>query len=477
MQPSLLVVDDQEATRLFLAATLESRGYSVRLADTGAAALAAVEESLPDLVLLDLMLPDMNGMEVLARLREDDPSVRVIILTAFGRTDTAVQAMRLQAYDFVTKPINLRRLIAVIERGLADYAGRSARRLAQPSDDLFAVLPGAVPSEVPAMLALYATVRKLAASGRSTVLIEGESGAGKDILAQLIHLNSPRSGYPFLEINCASLPESLLESELFGHEKGAFTDASAQKLGLLELAHAGTLFLDEIGEMALPIQVKLLRVLEKLVFRRVGGIEDIRVDVRIVAATNQNLARLVQAKRFREDLYYRLKVVHLVVPPLRARREDIVPLAEHFLRHYNDEFGKRFTGFTAAAMDRLRAHAWPGNIRELRNTIERAALLEDADRLDAGHLGIEEPRHGAGIASLGDALMRALQEPLPADGVGLDGLLNAFEAAMLDRALQAAGNNKSQAARLLGLTRDRLRYRLAHHASVRRTPDEGDDEA
>jgi len=462
MQPRVLVVDDQEAIRLFLVATLGDKGYDVQQAATGGEALGLVAQTPPDLVLLDLVLPDMHGMEVLAAIKEREPETCVIVLTSFAEAEAAVQAMRLQAHDYVTKPINLDRLLEVIRGGLE--RSESSRRLRR--NDLFADLPGAIPSVAPAMQDLYATVRKIAAGGRSTVLVEGESGVGKDIVAQLIHRNSPRADYPFLEINCASLPEALLESELFGHEKGAFTDASHQKLGLLELAHSGTLFLDEIGEMALPIQVKLLRVLERKSFRRVGGLEDIAVDVRIIAATNRELAKLVRQGIFREDLYYRLKVVELHLPPLRERGDDIPHLARHFLRIYNEEFDKRFEDFSSEALAALAAHDWPGNIRELRNCVERAVLLGSGDRLEADQLQIETlpagPRDG-----LPARLEQILREPLREGGVRLDELVDALETTLIRKALEQTAGNQSEAARLLGLGRDRLRYRLKRREEPR----------
>ncbi len=464
MQPHVLIIDDQEAIRLFLTATLEARGYRVTGAATGEEGLSQAHGERPDLVLLDLRLPDLDGLEVLERLRAEHPDLCVVMLTAYGRTEAAVEAMRLQAFDFVTKPVNLDQLLAVIHRGLE--AGETARRQEHPetASDLFASLPGAVPSRSAAMAPVYETMRKVARGGRSTLLLLGESGVGKDILAQVLHRNSPRRDYPFLEINCASLPEQLLESELFGHERGAFTDASQQKLGLLELAHSGTLFLDEIGEMPSLIQVKLLRVLEKMVFRRVGGIEDIQVDVRIVAATNRDLAKLVARGSFREDLFFRLKVVQVTVPPLRQRPEDVPDLAGHFLRIYNEEFGKRFAGLTDAALAALADRRWEGNVRQLRNTIERSVLLEDGERLDIDNLHFDAEAETAGGASQHSSLARrleaALDEPLPDDGVDLDELVRGLEQAMISKAMSMSGQNQSRAARLLRLGRDRLRYRL-----------------
>lgn len=466
MQRRILIVDDQEAIRLFLATTLEERGYRVETAENGAAALASVAAEPPDLLLLDLRLPDMNGLEVLERVKENEPGVCVVILTSFGRAETAVQAMRHQAFDFVTKPVNLDHLLDVIQRGLA--AGEAVRRAAEPgpAGDLYASMPHAVPCRSESMAPVYETIRKVAAGGRSTVLIQGQSGVGKDVLVQALHLNSPRRDYPCLEINCAALPEQLLESELFGHERGAFTDASQQKLGLLELAHGGTLFLDEIGEMPLPVQVKLLRVLEKMSFRRVGGLEDIMVDVRIVAATNRDLATLVDEGVFRDDLYYRLKVIQVTVPPLRQRPEDIPDLARHFLRQYNEEFGKSFESFTPAVLELLCSLAWPGNVRQLKNVIERSVLLSEGTELDVAALHLDEDDGvppGDEDLELLRRLERLLTGPLPADGLDLDAVTAQLESALIRRALAAVGNNQSQAARLLRLGRDRLRYRLRQY--------------
>ncbi len=468
MAPDVLIIDDQEAIRSFLTATLAAQGYEVRGAATAGGGLAAVREQRPDLVLLDLRLPDRSGLDLLADLRRECGELPVVVLTSYGRTEAVVEAMRLQALDFVTKPVNLDRLLTVVRRGIAASGGGAGPHAPDdPDADLFAEVPGAVPSVAPSMRAVHAVLRKVAAGGRSTVLILGESGVGKDVLAQVLHRNSPRSDYPFLEINCASLPEQLLESELFGHERGAFTDATQQKLGLLELAHSGTLFLDEIGEMSLAIQVKLLRVLEKLSFRRVGGLEDIQVDVRVVAATNRDLRTLVSRGVFREDLYYRLKVVQLEVPPLRQRREDVPALAEHFLRQYAEEFGREFTGFEPAALAALQERDWPGNVRQLRNTIERSVLLENGTRLQRTQLHFDADSGTEVAADEVDVLARqlagALRDPWPEAGIDLDELVARLERQLIARAMSACDGNQSRAARLLGLGRDRLRYRLKTH--------------
>jgi DNA-binding NtrC family response regulator len=469
--PRLLLVDDQEAIRRFLATTLRARGYEVETAATGGEGIAAASDRRPDLVLLDLRLPDLSGLEVLTRLRALDPDIAVVILTSYGRGEAAVQARDLGAQDFVTKPVDLERLLALIQRHVRSNGKEET--VDGSAADLFADLPHLVAARSPSMQALYGQVRKLAAAGRSTVLIEGESGVGKDVLAQLLHHHSPRRDYPFLEINCASLPEQLLESELFGHERGAFTDATQKKIGLLELAHTGTLFLDEIGEMPPAIQVKLLRVLEKMTFRRVGGLEPIEVDVRIVAATNRDLGAMVGQGRFREDLFFRLGVVRLGVPPLRERPEDVAPLANHFLGIYTEEFGKDIRGFTTAAMARLERQPWPGNVRQLRNAIERSVLFGERDQpgaagtpLDAEELQLDEDPFGDAVGAENPLLARfcgLLQQPLPAEGIDLDDVLGSLEKELIQRALAATDGNQSRAARLLGLGRDRLRYRMKNH--------------
>jgi len=461
MKPLVLVIDDEEAIRLFLAATLEDEGYEVVTAGTGGQGLAIAKDRVPDLVLLDLMLPDMSGIQVLGGLKSALPHICVVMITAYRETDTAVQAMKLDAFDYVNKPINLDRLLKVVAKALESNSEARRRYRNQTQGDLFGGIDDVVPSQAPAMLAIYEVVRKIAGGESTTVLIEGESGAGKDVVANLIHRTSLRRDHPLLEINCAALPEQLLESELFGHEKGAFTGASDRKRGLLELADTGTLFLDEIGEMALPVQVKLLRVLEKMTFRRVGGIEDISVNVRIVAATNRTLENQVKAGSFREDLYFRLNVVRIHVPPLRERQEDILPLVEYFLGHFNLKFDKKFAGLDQAARQALLEYGWPGNIRELKNMLERAVLLGSGSVLEVGDLQLQDPMAREGAES--DGLSSFLRNPLPPGGVDLEEIVHQIEESLVRKAYEAAGGNQTDAARLLGLNRDKFRYRLKQY--------------
>ncbi len=463
MNPVILVIDDEEAIRLFLEATLSDHGYEVLTAGTGEDGLATLARTDPDLVLLDLMLPDMSGIQVLDEVKQRLPHVNVLMITAYSGTETAVRAMQLDAFDYITKPIELEHLLHLIDKALeASRPARESHR-ERSRQDLFATAENVVPSRAPAMRDLYEIVGKVAASDASTVLIEGESGVGKDVLADLIHRSSRRAGARFTDINCAALPETLLESELFGHEKGAFTDAVVQKPGLLETADGGTVFLDEIGEMSLASQVKLLRVLERRTFRRVGGVKDIVVDVRIIAATNRDLAAQVKRGTFREDLYYRLQVVPLYVPPLRQRREDILPLAEHFLAEFNERFGKRFASIAPAAARQLEEHPWPGNIRQLRNAMERSVLLEDGKTLHPEHLHMVVQTSAEG--DLAERLAAALSGDWEAEGVPLEELVGAFESALVRLALDTARGNQSRAARLLQLNRDKFRYRVKQYGA------------
>jgi len=461
LNPVILLVDDEDTIRLFLEKTLRDEGYEALTAATGGEALETAFDKLPDLILLDLKLPDMNGIEVLKRIKEEIPEICVIMLTAFGDIETAVSAMKKGAFDFVSKPVNLEQLLMTVKKGLESQKltrelFQLRRQVKLDMDSNF------IPGESPQMKEIYEVVKRVAVSDTTTVLIQGESGTGKEVIATMIHQYSPRKDKPFLEINCASLPEELLESELFGHEKGAFTDAKVQKIGLLELANKGTLFLDEIGEMSLTIQVKLLRVLEKMSFRRVGGTKDIKVSVRLISATNRDLEMAVQNKNFREDLYYRLKVIPIHIPPIRERKEDIYLLMKHFLNQYNKQFNKNFQEIEDEAYEIILEYPWPGNIRELKNMIERIVLLEDDTVLRPKHL---PPSIKGGAAPIGEATTlrmfeMTLSRPLPSDGIPFEEMLRNAEKEFIVKAMREAGGNQSKASRLLRLNRDKLRYRL-----------------
>ncbi len=465
-RPRITLVDDDPGFRRLLAGLLEERGYPVATLPGEGELRELVAATRPDVVLLDLNLPGRDGMVVLRELTGTDPDTPVIMVTGTEDVGTAVRAIRAGAFDYVTKPVKVDELAVVVERAVA------SERVARERDHYRAVTDrryAFVESRNPAMRRVYELARKVARSETTTVLIQGESGTGKEHVAHLIHRLSPRRDKPFLEINCASLPEPLLESELFGHEKGSFTDASARKRGLLELADGGTLFLDEVGEMAPAIQVKLLRVLERMSFRRVGGTEDLHVSVRVISATNRDLAGAVRSGRFREDLYFRLKVVPMELPPLRDRPEDLPVLLEHFLGEFTQAFGRAFERVGDDAVEAAACYAWPGNIRELRNCMERAVLLHDGDRLTAEMLQI--PGTGrtipADMAELLSEVRRIEEGGIPESGVPFEDLVGSLEQYLIRKAAEKADWNQSQAARLLRLNRDKLRTRMRNYRLTR----------
>ncbi|HLF05773.1 MAG TPA: sigma-54 dependent transcriptional regulator [Thermoplasmata archaeon] len=462
MKATVLVIDDDETIRHFLPRELTAEGYHVLTAESGQAGLRVLEKEPVDLVLLDIRLPDLTGIQVLERIRVQWPELIVVMLTGEPDHETAVQAMRLGARDYLTKGRPIREeLLLVLEREVtAQKLGREVHHHRQQRSQKFS--RDFVRGQSPSMRQVYTVVEQVAQSDSTSVLIEGESGTGKELIAHWIHELSVRRDKPMLEVNCAAIPRELLESELFGHEKGAFTDARQQKQGLLELAHGGTLFLDEVGEMSLTIQVKLLRVLERMTFKRVGGTKDITVSVRVISATNQNLDTMVREQRFREDLFYRLKVVPIRVPPLRERREDILPLAHHFLSQFNRQFGKSFAAIDPAAESVLLSYPWPGNIRELRNLFERIVLLSQGDRIMAEHLAAAiapfAPARGDSPLSL---LMNVVEQgTFPEQGFDLEGTMGQIEREVIQRAFDRAGGNQSRTAGLLQMKRDKLRYRM-----------------
>jgi DNA-binding NtrC family response regulator len=460
---SILIIDDDETIRYFLKRDLEAEGFQVTVAENGTAGLKALEREPTDLVLLDIRLPDLSGIQVLERIRAQWPDQIVVMLTGEPDHETAVQAMRLGARDYLTKGKPIREeLLLVLTRELsAQRLGREVQHHRRERSLRFS--RDFIRGESQAMQQVYGMVEQVARSDSTSVLIEGESGSGKELIAHLIHDLSARRDKPMLELNCAAIPRELLESELFGHEKGAFTDAHQQKQGLLELANGGTLFLDEVGEMSLTLQVKLLRVLERMTFKRVGGTKDISVSVRVISATNQDLSAMVRAQRFREDLYYRLKVVPIRVPPLRERREDILPLARHFLDQFNRQFQKEFASIEPEAERFLLTYAWPGNIRELRNLFERIVLLNHGTSIQPPHLyaAIGSPHDPSAADTPLSTLHDVLESHrLPESGFDLEGALGTVEREIIQLAFDQTRGNQSRAATLLGMKRDKLRYRM-----------------
>ena len=444
----VLIVDDEPSARSGLAKLLEQEGYEVETAADGVLALELVAERAPNLIVTDLKMPNMDGMALVAKVREQNPEIPTIVTTAFSDVSSAVQAMRAGAEDYLTKPIDFDSLLLAVERAL------QRRELAAEAENLrrqlrtrdHAGLEGLLGTS-PAMQRVYGMTKQVAPS-RATVLITGESGTGKGELARALHALSPRAKAPFVTLHCSALAESLLESELFGHEKGAFTGADRRRVGRFEQADGGTLFLDEIGEIPAATQVKLLRVLQEKTFERVGGNESIKVDVRLVAATNKALATEVREKRFREDLYYRLNVVHIEMPPLRLRGQDVIVLAEHFLRKFAHENHRPIDGLAPSARSKLISHRWPGNVRELENAMERAVVFSEGNTVEADALPFDAA-------------------PDSPDGIRIPGAtLAELEKHAILATLEAAEGSTSRAAEILDISVRTIQYRLHEYGVV-----------
>ena len=443
---NVLVVDDERNIRTLVARVLAPDQIEVQGAGTGSEGIQMADEMSPDLVLLDLRLPDMDGMDVLRTLKNRHPGVAVIIITGFGQIQSAVEAIKVGATDYIEKPFeHLEKLKLAVSRALDEIrAKREIRRLHGLQEKQYGVDQLIGDSE--STRNLRDLIRKVARSEAQTILIQGDSGTGKELVARGLHYESARRDFPFMEVNCAAITETLFESELFGHEKGAFTDAKSAKKGLMELADRGTLFLDEVSEMSLNSQAKFLRVLQERVFRRVGGTRDIRVDLRVITASNRPLETRVKEGQFREDLFYRLNVIPIHIPPLRERREDTMPLARHFLTESNVRSHKSIKGFTPETERLLLNYPWPGNVRELRNLIERLVILGNSESIEPQHLPLQ---FAAQVVELprqeGPQEFRTLAE---------------VERAYINQVMQRVEANKSRAAKILGISRQTLRKKL-----------------
>ncbi len=447
----LLVADDQRSMREFLDIMLKKEGYRVTLASNGEEVFRLLEKDLFDLALLDIRMPRQDGISALKRIKTVSPETIVIMMTAYASADTAIKAMKEGAYDYITKPFKIDEIKLIIQNAL------EKRHLREENLLLKQVVReryhfGNIIGQSPKMLELYDFLEKVAPT-KTNILITGESGTGKELVAKAIHYNSPRRDKPFVTLNCGAIPESLIESELFGHMRGAFTDAIATKKGLFEVADEGTLFLDEISEIPLMMQVKLLRVLQDREFKRVGGTEDIRVDVRIISATNKDLEEAVREKQFREDLFYRLNVIQIRLASLRERKEDIPLLADHFLKKYSEELGKPISGISPEALRILVQYDHPGNVRELQNIIERAVALETSSELSSHNLSsyLEEQL---------PFRKRPIDLEIPTEGISLEKVVEDVERTLLIKALDRTKGIKKKAAELLHINFRSMRYRL-----------------
>jgi DNA-binding NtrC family response regulator len=444
---AILLVEDEDLLRWSLQQRLEREGHTVDPAPNLATAEAVLNAVQPDVVLLDLSLPDGHGLEFFERHRERLEDSVVVVMTAVGQIEHAVRAMKLGALDFLSKPVDHASLVALIDRSLDVRSTRRDAQVARRQRE--SALESEIISHSRSFRRTLEIAQEVARSAIDTVLLLGESGTGKNVVSRFIHAASDRNEAPLIEVNCAAIPEQLLESELFGHERGAFTDAKSTRRGTFELAEGGTVLLDEIGEIRLDTQAKLLHLLEERAFRRVGGSREIRVDVRVVAATNRDIRDMVERRDFRDDLYYRLSTFPIEIPPLRNRHEDILPLARHFLRRLQGKVGRSYGGFSREAENILLAYPWPGNVRELRNVVERAVILEKGDLITP---------HAVILDSVAAAPARdGTGAPTTAQGIVP---LEKMERELVSRAMAATGGNQTRAAELLGVTRDQLRYRL-----------------
>ncbi len=445
----VLIVDDENIIAWTLQEKLTKEGFEVKTVENGELAINVIRADMPDMAFVDVFLPDVSGIQILKEIISLNEDVPVIMITGSGSVDTAVTAMKLGAYDYISKPFNLTEVAIIAKKAIeSKRVSREVTWRLEKEKKTHGI--DSIIGESREIKGVLDMLQKIVQSDATTVLIEGESGTGKDLIGRAIHYTSRRLARPFMDINCTALPDTLVESELFGYEKGAFTDAKVKKIGLFELADGGSVLLDEIGDMPLTTQTKLLKFIENKRFKRVGGALDIEVDVRIIASTNKNLKEEIKNGKFREDLYYRLKVIPIFIPPLRARKGDILILANYFINKFNQEFRKEVNGLSSKAEKALLTYSWPGNVRELKNVIERAIILESKDKILIEHLPIEV------LEDVPVKEEKQLDFILPENGLSLEVL----EKTLLIQALNKTSGNQSKAAKLLGLSRYALRYRL-----------------
>lgn len=451
MEPILLIVEDDDVIRKTLSEVFSKKGFKVLSVDKGKDAVEFVKTRKIDIALLDMRLPDINGLAVLKEMHEIDDSIMAIVVTAYPEVKTAISAIKAGAYDYINKPFELEELKLLVDKALETKRLKSEVEILryQKGDECVFLRAVGISPEFKAVTELVKTVAR---TPKTSVLIQGETGTGKELIANAVHCLSDRKSAPFIKLNCSAIPDNLLEAEMFGYEKGAFTDAKQSKKGLFELADGGTIFLDEIGDMDIRLQPKLLQALENQTFRKVGGVRDIKVDVRVVAATNRDLSSLVKKKRFRDDLYYRLKVMVITIPPLRQRKDDIIPLAEYFIQLNNKNFGKGIRRLSQECRDILLKYSWPGNVRELKNIIERAAILAGSDEILPEHLPLE----------LVEAISTVV--PLFNETAAAAMSLDEIEKAHILHILNSVKGNISQASRILGIARQHLRKKLQRYS-------------
>ncbi len=453
----ILIVDDEAFIRENLERILTEDGYRPFSTESPEDAVQQLNDEEIDLVLLDLNLGATSGLDVLQQMREIDPGVLVIIITGYGTVESAVEAIKMGAYDYIKKPFKADAIRLIVRLALeTQHLRREVRQLRRENNDPKLLDETKMVGSSQELMQVSRQVREVAKHESATVLITGESGTGKELVAQAIHNLSPRKEKPFIEINCGSLPFNLLETELFGHEKGAFTDAKSRKIGLFEEANGGTIFLDEIGEMDLNLQVKLLRVLEDRKIRRLGGTRNIEIDVRVIAATNRNVKTAIDEKVFREDLYYRLNVFPIHIPPLRERREDVLPLLDFFIQRFSRDFNKKIREISRDALDLFKRYSWPGNVRELRNVIERICIMHNDIVIQPEHLPTEI-WGGAPMTETSVAL------EIPSEGIALDDVIGDIEKQYIEKALEISGGNVAKTSRILNVPRGTLRYKLGKY--------------